>query len=226
MSEEVNIQDEAYSEAMDEIKRKDEALHRAVAEIEKLHGDINQLRARIENMMENQAQGLRLRDEEIKRLSEATPVVSDSEILRAYSETIRLRDKEIERLKADIELLAQNEIFHKAHHAYAADALVWSNNPDKDLIYQLREAAKMSTIHKGETMMNDIKIEDVTRLENLIAEKDKEIKGLKDDVELLAQNEIYYKAIITRAVDALADALAYGRLSDGTLIVELRKAAL
>jgi hypothetical protein len=65
-------------------------------------------------------------------VSEVTPVVNDSEMLRAYGETIRLREAEIERLKV---LLAR-----------AADALEgWIGDlpaSDKHLVQELRKAAK------------------------------------------------------------------------------------
>jgi archaellum component FlaC len=48
-----------------------------------------------------------------------------------------------------------------------------------------------------------------------LEEKDTEIERLKADVELLAQNEIYHKSLLTRAADSLEG-----------LVNDLRKAAL
>jgi hypothetical protein len=69
-------------------------------------------------------------------MSDATPIVSDQEMLRAYAETIRLKDAEIERLKS---LLVR-----------AADALEWplerpgalSQSGFRALIAELREGGK------------------------------------------------------------------------------------
>jgi len=84
-------------------------------------------------------------------MSEVTPVVSDSEMLRAYAETIKLKDAEIDRLKEDlwtakqdIVALAIRRTRYESLLTRAADALeglVWKERLHQPLIDELRKAA-------------------------------------------------------------------------------------
>jgi hypothetical protein len=70
------IQDEAYTEALDEISR---------------------LRARIENMMKNQAEGLRIRDAEIERLNRDKAFMASNDYVHSLTSLITRAADALER---------------------------------------------------------------------------------------------------------------------------------